>query len=419
MISVMPSKPLPISPAVAQLLRDRRQSLGLTLRRVEELSAESGDPIPHSTLARIELGKFDPGVRRLGQLLDLYQLPIQAAGDVLDIEGLAGATPIERDPAKLRDRALDAWRHGRISEALACFLSFRRRVPNDDAHRAMRHESILAFAIAAASLGRVHLSRHMLDELLMEKPEPPVLVKILIQQSVVWRSLGSPVAALAFVESASKYAGQDAPKQHGWIQHQRAQVLIEQREFGAAAKCLTLAVQYHRRAKSPHDEALALLSKSRLSFVQGQVETALTAARHAEQFAAKHEFNRIRLSAVVEQARALSAVGSIDAGRKLLRAVLADSMVADDNALCFYAHFYLWQTERDSGNICRAAMELREAGYYLKHVDQNCPEANVVRQELAGGKNDDASSVGSKRRRTPSRSRTVEVSRFSRRPRKP
>jgi len=385
----MPSKPLPISPAVAQLLRDRRQSLGLTLRRVEELSAETGDPIPHSTLARIELGRFDPGVRRLGQLLDLYQLPIQAAGDVLDLEALSGAIPIERDPAKLRDRARDAWRHGRIPEALACFLAFRRRVPNDDSHRTMRQEAILEFAVATVSLGRVHLSRHMLDELLMGKPEPQLLVRILIQQSVVWRSLGSPVAALAFVESAAKHARADAPKQQGWIQHQRAQVLIEEREFTAAAKCLALAVQWHRRAKSPHDEALARLAMARIGFEEGKAKAALVAARRAERFAVKHGFKRIRLCALVDQARALSAVGSIDAGKKLLRSVLADSMVADDNALCFHAHFYLWQAERDSGNVGRASVELREAGYYLKYVDRNSPESSMVRKEIALVPHDD------------------------------
>jgi transcriptional regulator with XRE-family HTH domain len=415
----MPSKPLPISPAVAQLLRDRRQSLGLTLRRVEELSAESGDPIPHSTLARIELGKFDPGVRRLGQLLGLYQLPIQAAGDVLDLEALSGPTPIERDPVKLRDRALEAWRLGRIPEALACFLSFRRRVPNDHAHRVMRHDSILAFAIAAASLGRAHLSRHMLDELLMEKPEPPVLVKILIQQSVVWRCLGSPVAALAFVDSAAKYARRDAPKVQGWIQHQRAQVLIDQREFAAAAKCLSLAVQFHRRAKSPHDQALALLSMARLRFEEGKADPALVAARSAEQFAAKQKFNRIRLSALLEQARALAAMKSFDAGKKLLRTVLADSLAADDNALCFYAHFYLWQAERDSGNIGRAAIEIREAGYYLKYVDQNSPEASVLRQEIAGVRNDDGSSASPRKRQSRKHSGVADVVRFSPRTRKP
>jgi transcriptional regulator with XRE-family HTH domain len=403
----MPSKPTHASPAVAQLLRDRRQSLGLTLRGVEALSGATGNSIPHSTLARIEAGRFDPGVRRLRQLLELYQLPMQAAGDVLDLEALSGAIPIERDPAKLRDRALGAWQHGRISEALACFLAFRRRVPNDDRHRTMRQEAILAFAGAAFSLGKLHLARHMLDELLLEKPESPLLVPILIQQSVVWRSLGSPVAALAFVESAGTHAGRGAPKHQGWVQHQRAQLLIEQREFSAAARCLALAVQLHRRARSPHDEAKALLSMTRLEFERGKAGAALVSARRAERFAARHTFNRIRLSARVDQARALAALGSIDAGKTILRTVLADSMVADDNRLCFYAHFYLWEAERNAGNPDRSAMELQEAGYYLKYVDQNSPESMIVRQELAGGAHGEGSFSGIPTRRRRARATLV------------
>lgn len=380
----MPSKPLPISPAVAQLLRDRRLSLGLTLRRVEELSAELGSPIPHSTLARIEHGRFDPGVRRLRQLLELYQLPMEAAGDVLDIEALAGATPIERDPAKLRDRGLDAWRRGRIAEALACFLSFRRRVPKDDAHRTMRQEAILAFAVACGRLGRLHLSKQMLDELLLENPEPRMLVPILIQLSVLWRCLGSPVASLAFVESAAKYAGPGAPKQQGWVQHQRALLLIEQRKFAAAAKCLALAVRCHRRAKSPHDEALAMLVMTRLEFDKGRPKAALVAARRVERFAVKHEFERIRMSALVDQGRALAGLGSNDAAKKLLRAVLVDATAADDSAVCFFAHFFLWQSERDAGNLDRAATELHAADSYLKYADRNTPEARTVREQVAG-----------------------------------
>jgi transcriptional regulator with XRE-family HTH domain len=396
----MPSKPLAVSPAVAQLLRDRRRALGLTLRGVEDLSRESGDPIPHSTLARIELGRFDPGVRRLRQLLDLYQLPIQAAGDILDVEALAGATPIERDPVKLRDRAFEAWKQGKIGEALATFLAFRRRVPNDESHRSMRHEAVLAFAVLTGSLGRLHLSRHMLDELLLDNPEPRVLVPVLIQESVVWRSLGSPVVALAFVDSAAAHTSADNPKQQGWVQHTRAMIHIEQRQFAAAAKCLALAVKLHRRAKSPHDEALAMLAMTRINFEAGRADAALAAARIAERFATKHGFNRIRVSALIDQARALTATGSPDAGKTILRGVLGDPLVADDNATRFQAHYHLWLAERESGNVARAPMELREAAYYLKYVAPNSAEARAVRQELGPVPRESDASVAKRAGRT-------------------
>jgi tetratricopeptide (TPR) repeat protein len=379
----MPSKPTPASLAVAQLLRDRRQELGLTLRGVQELSREAGNLIPHSTLARIEAGRFDPGVRRLRQLLELYQLPIQAAGEVLDLEALSGPTPIERNPDKLRDRALDAWRGGRIAEALACFLSFRRRVPNDDEHRTMRQEAVLTFAVASASLGKLHLSRYMLDELLLDKPERDLLLRILIQQSVVWRALGSPVAARAFIERAAALVPPDAPKYRGWIEHQLGLVLMEEGEFAQATVRLERAVQLHRRARSFHDEVLALLGIARLRFEEARVRDALTAARQAARRATKHKFNRLRLSAMVDQAHALQSLDSIDESKTILRAVLADSMVRDDNVMNFFAHFYLWRAELGLGNADRAAIELREAAYFLKYVDQTSREATAVRDELS------------------------------------
>src|SRR5262245_32661425 len=143
----MPSKPLEASPAMARLLRERRRELGLTLRDVQKLTQESGKPIPHSTLARIESGRLDPGVRRLQDRLRLYRLPRQAAGDLLDLEAMAGAVPFERDPIKLRDQAIAAWHAGRVAEALACFFEFRERVgKSKDVPAAFRQEAFHSFA---------------------------------------------------------------------------------------------------------------------------------------------------------------------------------------------------------------------------------------------------------------------------------
>jgi len=375
----MPSKPTLASAAVADLLRDRRRSLGWTLRQVEALSRESGHPIPHSTLARIEAGRFDPGVRRLRQLLDLYQLPIQAAGEVLDLEAIAGATPIERDPEKLKRRAILAWEAGNIPEAFACFLAFRRRVPNDAAHREMRHEAILMFAVATSALGRVHLSRHMLDEMLLENPSPDVLVRILIQQSVAWRGLGSSVAARAFIDRAAALVRPDLPQYRGWIEHQLGLLRLADREFKKAEASFRRAIGFQRKARAPHHELLAHLSIVELRFEEGRPKDAIAEAKRVESLAKKHGFNRVRLSALLHQARAHQRLGAMEQSREILRSVLADSMVANDNRTSFYAHYYLWKAEQALGNAARASVELNEAAYYLSYVDQTEPEAADVR----------------------------------------
>ena len=196
----MPSTAIPISLTVARLLRESREKLGLTLRQVEQLSGERGKPIPHSTLARIESAQLDPGVRRLQQLLRLYQIRTQTAGDLLDIEELTGPAPFERNPLKLRDQALASWRDGNISDALAGFIAFRQATSNRPSDSELRHEAIIDFSIAASSLGKPQLARQMLDDVLVEGPAPRLLVSVLVQLSVVWQSLGSTEGALAFLE---------------------------------------------------------------------------------------------------------------------------------------------------------------------------------------------------------------------------
>jgi tetratricopeptide (TPR) repeat protein len=379
----MPSKAIDPSPAVARLLRERRESLRLTLRGVAALSADAGNHIPHSTLARIERGKLDPGVRRLQQLLRLYQLPAQAAGDLLDLEALAGAVPFERDPLKLRDLALAAWRDGRVPDALACFLAFRDRVSKTSSTRAIRQEAVLSFAFAAASLGKHHLSRQLLDDLLVDKPEPSLLVSILVQQSVVWRALGSTEAAIAFLDRASTHVIPGSHRHAGWIEHQRALVEMDLTDFQSAATHLDAAIRAYRRARSPRDEAIVLISFCRLAFERGDATEAVAASKRAVAFAKRHRFARLRLFALIEQARALQLAGDPTKSRQVLRSILADSLVASDNVIRFYAHYYLWKADRAGGDPARADIELREAAYFVRFVDQTSQEVSEVRKHLA------------------------------------
>lgn len=378
----MPSKAIATSPAIGRMLKERREALGLTLRAVASLSGERGHPIPYSTLARVEAGRLDPGVRRLQQLLRLYDLPSQVAGDLIDLEDLAGAIPFERDPAKLKKRALAAWHRGDVSEALACFLAFRDRTARTGELRDMRHEAIVSFAIAASSLGKHQLARHMLDALLLERPGPNVLVSLLVQQSVVWHALGSTEAALAFLDRAAAHVPRQAHKQKGWIHHQRGLVALAAGDWRSSRFQLGLAERAYVRADAKHDQALVLISAARLGYESARAGAALKAARRAGRFAAKHGFSRLRLFALLEESRALQLSGSFDASGRNLRRVLADPAAASDHVVRFHAHYYLWKAEVARGNKARADVLLRDAGAYLSFVDSSSPEAAEVRRLL-------------------------------------
>ena len=377
----MPSKAISASQAVARLLRERRRALHLTLRAVSAMSSDGGKPIPHSTLARIEGGKLDPGVRRLQQLLRLYRLPAQVAGDLLDLEALAAPRPGERDPAKLRDLAIAAWQDGRIDDALACFLAFRERVAASGDDRRMRQEAALSFAVAASGVGKHHLSRRLLDDLLVDRPDPALLVAILVQQSVVWLSLGSPEASLAFLDRACLHVRRGDSRHAAWVDHQRALVHIHVGELTEAGHRLQRALRGYRRARSARDEALVLISIARLAFERGEGPRGVAAARRAARYAQQHGFSRLRVFALLEQSRALRLSGAVQEARELLRSILADPTSADDHVVRFHAHYNFWKLEIAGGDASRAEVELREAAYFARFVDDATAEASDVKRQ--------------------------------------
>jgi hypothetical protein len=130
------------------------------------------------------------------------------------------------------------------------------------------------------------------------------------------------------------------------------------------------------------DEALVLISFTRLGYERGNPDAAVAAGRRAAEFAEGRGFSRLRLFAQLETARALHLQGEIDGSRVLLRSILADSLTTDDSVMRFHAHYYLWKTELASGELARADIELREAAYFVRFVDQTTPEVSEIREHL-------------------------------------
>jgi tetratricopeptide (TPR) repeat protein len=343
------------------------------------LTSAEDNLIPFSTLARIEQGRLDPGLRRLHSLLQLYGLPIQAAGDLLDIESIADASPDEQDPLKLRDIAKTAWQAGDTRRALACFFAVRRLTAGDPALKKLRQDSVLASAVLAGKLGKHHLSRQMLDELLTERPDPALLVGIMVQQSSSWKSLGAPEAALAYLARADQLLKPAAHLERGWVCHQRASVQIDLGDFQGAQANMKKAIAAFREAGRPYDEGMSLAALARLFVEMGEPKKATLAARRAVDFATTRKFARIRMLASIQHARAHLIAKAEEPALIILRAVLADAVTASDNVGRFYAHFYLWKAYSALGAVSRAENECRDAGFYLQFMDEASQEAIELR----------------------------------------
>ncbi len=241
----MPRVALKPSRAVAELLRTKRQELGLTLREVEKKTAEAGELIPFPSLARVEQGRADPGVKRLHLLLRLYQVPSQLVSDVVELEDLAGILPTSRDAKRLYDEGLRHWKRGEQGRGIAHLIALQRLLKDNPKERLFRQETTVSLAIMAGSLGNYHLSLDLIGKLLREPPEESLLASVLVQAAVCWHRLGSGEAALAFLERAEKHLEPHAHKERAWVFHEKASTLTTLGRYAEAAETLKRVIAAH------------------------------------------------------------------------------------------------------------------------------------------------------------------------------
>ena len=372
----MPRLAIRPSRAIAELLRSRRRDLGLTLREVERRAKSDGTPIPFTTLGKIETGSVDPGLTRLQVLLRLYGLPINAAGDLLDMEAIAGSVAATGDFRTLRDRGNDAWQRGDLPTAMACYLAMRRSAGEQEPDRDKRHDSILDFAVLAGKLGKHHIARQMLDELALDKPAPPVLFRLLVQSASTWQALGAPQLALALVNGAETLVEPNDLRGRGWVLQLRASIQIELSAFDDARANLAAAARAFQKARRPYDRALALVATARLGVSCGNGRTAVRDARKAAAYASLHKFARVHQLASIQEGSALLLVGDVERALAVLTRVLAAAVTSSDSVVRFYCHFYLSKVYAVSGDPSRSRLELEQAQYFVRFVDPGGQEAS-------------------------------------------
>src|SRR5262245_48886909 len=103
---------------LARLLEFRRSSLKLTLQEVARRANAHGEPLPVSTIWRIEKGRLEPGARRLHLLLRIYGIEPNLASELATLEEGLGPLP-EGDFETLYTGARGAWDRGDSREAHA------------------------------------------------------------------------------------------------------------------------------------------------------------------------------------------------------------------------------------------------------------------------------------------------------------
>ena len=387
----MGSKPTPPSRAVGDLLRTRRRALGLTLGQVSKKLVDGGHHVPVSSLSLIEMGRSDPGIFRLHQLLRLYEVPANLVANLIEMEELSGAVPTSRDPDKLRRDGFDHWKNGDIGRGLAHLMALRELAPTDESLRSNRQEAILDFSIAAAGLGRLLLAREILSDLLCEPLDPKLVTRVLLQSATVWTLSGAPDAAMGFLREAEARADRSDAATIAWLHHAQARALVDRGRLRDAEARVQKAIVGYRRAKDTYGEGRVRLLRVHIAEARRDMASGLRLARAARAFALRHGHRALAGMALVRTGRIYVNAGKHEPAVSALRTALHEFTRTGDPHGRFLAHYWLSVAYDESGDRDRARFEAQSATHFSGFVDKrSCPEARDMRALRALGRDDDA-----------------------------
>lgn len=401
----MPREAIRPSLALARLLRDRRRQLGLSTREISARTAELGQPIPASTLTRIEQGKTDPGVRRLVQLLRIYEISPEQMADLVEVAESAPSIKPSESLRAVFDRALGLAKAGEIRRALGLLMAVRERTESGGREADLRQRTMLAIAIAARDLGQERVARTVLDELLCEVLPPALAPSVLLTASTVWLSLGSISAAAGLLrEAEARYPKTDVLGA-AFVQHQWAEIRLEEGNAGEALAALDDAIALYERTANLEHQARARLLRITILEQLGRTRDALAEARAVRSFAQKRGLKQSAAIALVREGRVLFRLSELDAAETALRCGLGEAVILGHRGLEFLAHYYLWRILVQTGDRQRARLEFHAARYYSRFVDERTPEAADMKSHDRKGVDHDLPLRARTKRKAPPRRR--------------
>jgi tetratricopeptide (TPR) repeat protein len=362
-IAIRPSQDL------ARMLRERRAELKLTLRQAEERTRTFGKVIPFTTLSKVEQGRVDPGVVRFQQLLEIYDLPQQAALDAVAVETMRGPLPKSADPETLYESAVRLRKEGDNAQALAHLYAVKDLLSRDPRRAELRQKAQFQFALVVAGLGRHQLSKHLVEELLAQRPPAPMALRCLIQLGSCWERLGVLELALAALGRAEIHAAAAGPHERACVTQERGLIELSLGNREESQRLLEQARRLFKEAGDEQGAAKTSFSMVRVLLSGGQAKAAIRAAHQLVQGMGTKATQRLRPEAAVLLGLAHLAAREFDNALIALRTALAEAVSMDSTTARFLAHHYLAQAYGETGDKERAQAEQAAADQFRKYID--------------------------------------------------
>ena len=375
-------------------LRRLRSGYGYSLRRVEERARQEGGEIDNSQLSRYEKGICYPSFDKLRVLAGVFNIPVQAFSDVVDLEVYEEFKPESGVPADLIDAGQASLRAGDMGRAFAFYeraLEILQEMPAS----AEREESIAVARIylsnALRRLGKLSLAERELRTALRSVDRLPAAMKAqaLFSLANLHADQGDLFLAELEAERAEALAraeGLDLLSAH--ILHTLARVLADRGQVLAAIERYRDAASFYDRCED-HYEATRVRINIGVCFVSmGKSREGIRLLR--ESLADSHSKGHRRL-----EAHAWSSLG--EAHYKLQDPAKARVCFSESNALAGTEHepqndllfvnaFYEWKMAGGEGNPTREKIAFGRLKALRTSLERRLPEVEAFDAHVERGR---------------------------------
>ncbi|MEE8112538.1 MAG: helix-turn-helix transcriptional regulator [Acidobacteriota bacterium] len=349
------------SAKLGEYLKRLRKGYGFSLRRVEERAREEGGEIDNSQLSRYEKGRCYPSFDKLRILSAIFNVPIQAFSDVMDLEKYDCFKPESTDFQLLREEGNAEMRRGNFGRAYVIFEKCMEALdpakeysdsPSWEELRALCHYNM---ARALLRLGKVNLSENELRRLLRNSHflDDHTKMLALILLSNVHKEQGDRFLAIVEAEKCLSMAEERGDQEYaGYSLHALGSAWYEEGDYHRAADFMGRALDAYREIGRTEQVTTLLADIGVCDVALGKPQKGLREIQGSIRSARKEGRRRALAYGLAKKGIAHFLMEDFASAKDFLEQaeIIAgggDEKYAD---ILFLSAFYLWNLSRKNGN---------------------------------------------------------------------
>lgn len=377
-------------------LRRLRTGYGYSLRRVEERARAEGGEIDNSQLSRYEKGICYPSFDKLRVLAGVFNIPVQAFSDVVDLEAYDELKPVSRDPATLLEDGHAAMRSGEMGRAFACYER-ALEVLQETGGGADGDEWIararISLAIALGRLGKLSLAERELRQALRQVDHLNTSLKAqaLLNLANLHADQGDLFLAELEAERAQTYARSEClDLLTARILHTLARVLAERGQEEDAIERYREAAEYYEKCEDHYEATRVRINIGVCYVTMRKIREGIRLLRIALNEARLKGYRRLEAHSWSSLGEAYFRLRDPQRARTCLieSSAIAGSESEPQNDLLFLNAFYEWKMAGEEGSPTREKIAFGRLKALRSSLEKRFPEVEAFDAYVERGRSD-------------------------------